>query len=252
VTCRPRLIARSTPDPALIERFYRALLGWSPVAPDAHGRPGRTYGPGEATAVLVEGPRASPWRTFFSTADPDAVIQRALAAGGGVLASELIAGAQEISDRSGDVFGILAGSGRDPAEPREMGLGAAELASLEPRAAAAFLADVLAAPTHAVVGDPYDLQLLLDEGELVTSVFKRIMFDLPTWVPYIRVRDVRVVTARATELGARAVIPPAPTPTGAQAIITDPDDVVIGLQEFPYGAEDLRRLVDPDRAATTG
>jgi predicted enzyme related to lactoylglutathione lyase len=243
VSCRPRIIARSTPDPALIERFYRALLGWSPVAADAYGAPDRTYGPGEATAVLVDGPSASPWRTFFSTPDPAAVTRRALAAGGAVVPSALIAGAHEVTDRSGDVFGILAGAGRDPAEPREMGLGAAELASLEPQSAAAFLADVLGAPAHTVPEDPYDLQLVLDDGELVTSVFRRIMFDLPTWVPYIRVRDVRVVTARATELGARAVIPPAPTPTGAQAVITDPDDVVIGLQEFPYGAEDLRRLV---------
>jgi predicted enzyme related to lactoylglutathione lyase len=245
VSCRPHLIARSTPDPARIERFYHALLGWTPVA-------GGTFGPGQPTALLVEGPRASPWRTFFSTPDPDAVVRRAVAAGGTVVASELIPDAQEIADLAGDVFGVMEGAGVDPPVPCEMGLGAAELASVEPRAAAAFLADVLAAPSHAVAGDQYDLQLLLDAGELVTSVFRRIMFDLPTWVPYIRVRDVRVVTARATELGARAVIPPAPTPTGAQAIITDPDEVVIGLQEFPHDADGLRRLVDPDRAATAG
>jgi hypothetical protein len=60
------------------------------------------------------------------------------------------------------------------------------------------------------------------------------------------------MTARATELGARTVLPPLETPTGAQALITDPDGVVLGLMEFPHDADGLRRLVDPDPLPTVG
>jgi predicted enzyme related to lactoylglutathione lyase len=69
------------------------------------------------------------------------------------------------------------------------------------------------------------------------------------WFPYVKVRDIKLYTQRAKDLGAQVLLEPTPTPRDTRypengrdaeymSVIKDPTGAIIGLHQPSYGFDD--------------
>ncbi len=85
----------TTDDPASCKKFYAALLGWQYVDTTVLGRPYSVARLGTKSIGGIHAPswrapaRLADWLSYMSVADVDASVNKAKAAGGGVLAGPL-------------------------------------------------------------------------------------------------------------------------------------------------------------------
>ncbi len=247
----PSWFELGTTDPSAAVRFYGELLGWHAVntpLPDGSVytifvQDGCEVGAcfGLMPEQLAQGVRPH-WGVYFRVEDVDAVVARALAAGGGVIVEPFDVMQHlrmaVLTDPAGAVFSL--------AQPREHpGVGLfggrhsvtwVELATPDVAAVEPFYAGLLGwscsdhpgAPTvyrkYAIDGVDYGglLQMTPEWGEIP-----------PHWAIYLRVDDVDAILARAVELGGSICVPAFDAPgVGRIGMFGDPTGAMAYVISF--------------------
>lgn len=231
------------------QKFYQGLFGWS-----FRGAGGYLIAYNEERPVAgmfqkarPEGRPARPrWFGYISTKDVTRARERVLKMGGRVLAPPQKfpdRGEQAVfADPEGAVFGAIKSSAGDPedslAEPGDWIW--IQLLSRDAQKAAEFY--------RAVAG--YEVMLntqsnrisdyvLASEGfarGTVRTIPEKNTDVQPTWLPFVRVKEIGVAVAKARELGGSVSVEPKPEVLeGKVAVVVDPTGAAVGLLEWSSG-----------------
>jgi len=210
--------------------FYSGLFGWHPTTlPDSGGY---TMFHQDGRAVAAAGPNQDgwtpQWSTYIATDDANGTAARIAAAGGSMLMEPFDvfdAGRMAFaSDTQGSVFGIWQAREHIGAqlvnEPSAYAW--AELLTTDIVASQSFYTAVFGWVPHEVGDDPgflYRMQLV---GDMPVGGIFQVDGMPPGWAAYFAVEDADATAARAEELGAAVLRPPADTPYGRMAVLADP------------------------------
>lgn len=252
-----------THDAEAAREFYGDLFGWSfESSSDAGGRywdvkrEGRTIA--SMLAVSRDEVEAPLWLVSVSVADVDAAASRARDLGAAITTepSELPERGRYavIEDPAGAFLVLLRSAAGDPPDGVEVGSGAwlwTELWSADATAAVSFyerlfgyrsepvasrLEDVSdGAYVESVAGEEAPAVFFaMYSGETLRAGIHQLPGDAKSyWLPYVAVRDVSGVAARAVDLGGTVFLPPEAVRNGEAAILIDPSGAPFGIQEWP-------------------
>lgn len=235
----PSWVDLSTPDLAAGVRFYSDLFGWD--AQDMGEEAGHytivsKAGKQVAAIMAAQDPGPPHWTTYVNVDDADAVVKNAESAGGTIIVAPMdvmTAGRMAIfADTTGAVIGVW--------QPRDH-LGAqvvnepgtftwSELATSDLAKSKAFYAEVLGWGFGG--SDEYaEAQV---SGRTIGGVMPRppqLPAEVPDhWLVYFGATDVDADVAKATGLGATAVVEPTDIPgTGRFAVLVDPQGAAFAL-----------------------
>ena len=228
--------------------FYQEVFGWkfesAGAGKDAYtlvradGRPiaGIVHFAKPADAV-----RSARWLALMSVADVARTAEQATASGGKVIAApRVIPGRGEVAvlaDPEGALFGVIRAASGDPADtfPSENAWLWRELWAKDAAKMAEFYRP-LGAYTVAKQEGPGDRP----ELHLVAGGFPRAgvleidRSDVPsTWLPYVRVKDLRQTVSAVERAGGRIIVPPSPEiRNGMVAVFLDPLGAAIAAAEW--------------------
>jgi uncharacterized protein len=241
----------TTDDPAASKKFYAALLGWEYVDTTVLGRPYTVARIGKTAVGGIHAPRPDSsgktpahWLSYISVADVDASVDKAKAAGGGVLAGPIDVGsvgrAAVLRDSQGAPFGLVRLSAGDPPEPAAPIAGTFFWNEYLTRDLDGALAFYNALVPHEVTvskseGASY---AVLKHGQSRAGVFRVPDSEKdvpPNWLPYVFVTDPAGLAARVEGLGGRVLLAPrTEIRNGSLAVVADPTGAVVALQKYPY------------------
>jgi predicted enzyme related to lactoylglutathione lyase len=236
----PSWVDLSTPDPAASKRFYGALFGWE--AEDASGSVEETGGyamfklRGLTVAgigpIMGEG-QPTVWSTYISTDDADAVVARAIAAGGSA-----VVGPMEVMDAGRMAFVAHEAGGTVGVWEPARTIGAQlvnepgaftwnELHARDLKGASAFYTAVFGwvANEQDYDGGSYTMFNVGDAPVAGMGGFPPGTPDEvpPSWLTYFAVADCDATVATARELGASVAMEPMDAPgIGRMAALADP------------------------------
>jgi uncharacterized protein len=230
--------------------FYASLLGWEYSDTTVLGKNYTVARLGKQPVAGMRGPdpelgkTASHWLSYMSTADVDAAVTKAKAAGAKVLAGPVDVGtlgrAAVLADPQGAPFGLVRLNAGDPPDPAQ------------PLANAFFWNEYLTHDLDATLAFynglfPYEMATTKSEGAsyvvLKNDKARAGVFHLPdtrkdvppNWLPYVLVADPTALAARVAGLGGRVLLEPDPKHrNGSLAIVADPAGAVVALQKFPF------------------
>ncbi len=252
-----------THDAEAAQEFYGNLFGWSfESSSEAPGRYWDIKHEGRAIASMLAVGRDevdSPlWLVSVSVDDVDGAASRASGLGATITVepSELPNRGRYavVEDLQGAFFVLLRSSSGDPPDGGEVGSGAwlwSELWTTDATAAVSFYEGLLGYQSRTVAArladTPDDASAESVAGEESPVVFYAMyrgdnvragIHQLPSdavsyWLPYVAVRDVSGVAARAAELGGKVLLPPEAVRNGEAAILVDPTGAPFGIQEWP-------------------
>jgi len=240
-----------TDDVLAAQKFYTALFGWK-----FFDYGGYLIGMNDDRPMcgMFQRPRpadqsAKPrWLGFISVASVKRAKAAVTTAGGRVLAPPQKMpkrGEQALfADAEGALFGVVKSNSGDPedflAEPGDWIW--SQLLSRDARKAAEFYRNV----------GGYTIQENTKPGKLSDYVFTSEGYARatvstirtadekvrPTWLLFVRVRNVSESVAKAKQLGGHGLIEPKPELLeGKVAVVADPAGAAIGLLEWPQGVE---------------
>jgi len=240
-----------TDDVLAAQKFYAALFGWK-----FYDYGNYLIGMHDERPLcgMFQRPRpkdrvAEPrWFGYISVANVERARQAVTKAGGRVLAEpKKLAkrGEQAVfADSEGAIFGVVKSSSGDPedflAEVNDWIW--IQLLSRDARKAAEFYREV---GGYTIIENTTSNKLsdyvLTSEGYARATV-RTIRTDdgkvLPTWLPFVRVRNVSESVVKAKQLGGKGLIEPKPELfDGKVALIADPTGAAIGILEWPEGLE---------------
>jgi len=243
--------------------FYASLFGWG--FQESEEAPGRYWditredqAIGGVFAADADELDAPLWLVSLSVPDVDGFASRA----GGLGASVTVPPADlpnrgryaVLEDPQGAFFVVLRSTAGDPRDTQDRDPGEwlwSELWTTDARGAVDFYEGLLgyrsegiAARLEEVEEDEYgeamaegDLPVVffaLYAGEKVRAGIHQLPAEGPPhWLPYVAVRDVAEAVARAVELGAEVLLPPAAVNNGEAAILADPTGAPFGVQQWP-------------------
>jgi len=230
------------------KRFYGEVFGWqyetNGTGKDAYtliradGRPIAGIVP---YAKPADADRSARWLAFMSVPDPDRAADQAAASGGMVLVPpKKIAGRGAVAvlqDREGAVFGVIHATGGDPPDvlPSYNTWLWIELWAKESSLMADFYRPIGAYTIERQedIGDRPEIRLVAG-GFPRAAVLELERKDLPsTWLPYVRVKDLRQTLARIERAGGRVVVPPSPTVrNGKVAVFLDPLGAALAVAQW--------------------
>lgn len=204
-----------------------AFYSWLRGAKQAGGSP-------DSVRVIHDGPTeiTDSWVAVFSVTDPDRAVRRIESAFPG---TTVVHGEDTVyvQDEGGVWSGLrLRPPDEDWSNTVEPSTGC-ELAAGKSSRSVQFVARLLELDAIPIPFGPFQFQILHDNGRPVVGVI-----DLgphsrsavqPHWLPYFRIEDVDLQTARAVESGSRVVVPPSNAPRNRYAVLVDPFGVVFGL-----------------------
>jgi uncharacterized protein len=238
-----------TDNVAATRTFYAKLFGWKFRD---YGNYSVGFNDQRPLCGMFQRPRptdrvAEPrWFGYISVPKVDRAKQVVLKAGGRVLAEPKKMpkrGEQAVfADPEGAVFGVIRSSGGDPegflADPGDWIW--IQLLSRDARKAAEFYRAVAG---YEVVenAEPNRVSdyVLTSEGyarATVRNIPKANTQVQPTWLPFVRVRNVLESVALAKQLGGQVRIEPKPELLGGKAaVVADPTGAVVGLLEWSEG-----------------
>jgi predicted enzyme related to lactoylglutathione lyase len=235
---RPCWVDLFTSDPGRSAAFYSAVLGWE-VTELGEELGGYTFARagGEVVAGLMRntGDSGSPdtWSTYLATADVEATVARATAAGATVLAPPMPLGTlgstAVVVDPAGAVVGLWEAR-EHPGFTRYGEPGSVvwdEVHSKSFGASRDFYAAVFGW-RYAVTGDSDDFRYLTAEvdGEEVAGIMDSARFlpdEVPShWAVYFGVDDADAAERTAVEHGATVLMSAEDTPFGRIADLLDP------------------------------
>ncbi|MDQ6784531.1 MAG: VOC family protein [Actinomycetota bacterium] len=239
----PSWVDLSSPDPSAASAFYAALFGWEcPEGPPETG--GYRVCTLRGRSVAGIGPQMNPgppvWSTYVNTADVDAAANRAIEAGGQVLAPPfdvMDAGRMAIvADPTGAVIGVWQpGTHRGAQVANEPGAwGWSELVATDLDASEAFLTRVFGwgAERNPPEGPTQYLEWKVD-GRSVSGAMPKPP-SMPASVPaywglYFLVDDTDATAAKITELGGTLMMPPTDIEPGRFALCVDPTGAMFSV-----------------------
>ena len=252
-----------THDAEAAQEFYGDLFGWSfESSIEAPGRYWDIKRDGRVIASMLAVGRDevdSPlWLVSVSVADVDGAASRAgdLGATITVEPSELPNRGRYavVEDLQGAFLVLLRSSSGDPPDGGEVAAGAwlwSELWTTDAAAAVSFYEGLLgyrsegvAARFEDVPDDEYGEGVADGQSPVIFFAMYRDdklragIHQLPSdavsyWLPYVAVRDVSGMAARAAELGGKVLLPPEAVRNGEAAILVDPTGAPFGIQEWP-------------------
>lgn len=237
----PCWVEHGSADPKAAQSFYGELFGWQAETdprPEAGGYTVMRLGEDPVAAIT---PLAAPgqptvWTVSIATADTDATVAAASAAGAQTLLAPTdvfdLGRFAVLADPAGAVLAVWqARTFRGTAVYDEPGaLGWIELATRDVPGALTFYPELFGwsvSPGESYTQwglDGRDFGGVLDMGEQFPA-------DLsPYWMPYFCVADVDLSAERAVALGADATLPPTDVPDGPRlAVLRDPLGAAFGL-----------------------
>ena len=240
-----------TDDVLAAQKFYTALFGWA-----FYDYGGYLVGMNDDRPLcgMFQRPRpkdreAVPrWFGYLSVGSVERAQRAVTKAGGRVLAPPRKMpkrGEQAVfADPEGAAFGVVKSSSGDPedflASPGDWIW--IQLLSRDARKAAEFYREV---GGYTIIENTTSNKLsdyvLTSEGYARATV-RTIRTDdgkvLPTWLPFVRVRNVSESVVKAKQLGGKGLIEPKPELfDGKVALIADPTGAAIGILEWPEGLE---------------
>jgi len=230
------------------KRFYGEVFGWQyenyGTGKDAYilirvdGRPIAGIVPYAKTA---DADRSARWLAFMSVPDVDRTAEQAAASGGKVLVPPknlAVRGAVAVlQDREGAIFGVIHATGGDPPDvlPSYNTWLWIELWAKDRSAMANFYRPIGAYTIEPQedAGDRPEIRLVAG-GYPRAAVLELERKDLPsTWLPYIRVEDLRQTLARIEQAGGIVVVPPSPTVRdGKVAVFLDPLGAALAVVQW--------------------
>jgi predicted enzyme related to lactoylglutathione lyase len=234
--------------------FYREVFGWkyesTGAGKDAYtlvradGRPiaGIVHFAKPADAV-----RSGRWLAFMSVPDVARAASRTNDAGGKVIvAPRVIPGRGEVAvlaDPEGALFGVIRSAAGDPTDtfPAENAWLWLELWSKDTSRMADFYVPIgdYTVSRQEAAGDMTELYLVAG-GYPRAAVLELKRTDLPsTWLPYVRVMDLKQTLANVTRAGGRVVVEPAPNiRNGKVAVFVDPLGAAVAVVEWKDESEE--------------
>ncbi len=234
----PSWVDLMSSDPQDARRFYGALFGWDfEIGPEETGHYTLCRVRGHNVAGLggEPAPEGIPtaWTTYLATEDVDAAVQRVTDAGGSIVMAPMDVmdqGRMAIAtDPTGAVFGMWqAGAHVGASLVNEPGaIVWNELATRDLAAAQAFYTAVFGHGWEVSSGEggpPYTTFAV--EGRMAGGALE-MTGDWPAetpphWTPYFAVADTDAVASSAQRLGGGLAAPPADSPYGRMAALSDP------------------------------
>ncbi len=242
-----------TDDVVAAWKFYAGVFGWT-----FRDLGGYVVGANDERPLCgmfqrprpADRPEAQPrWFAYLSVSNVEKAQRAVTKAGGRVLAAPKKfprRGEQAIfADPEGALFGVVRSSAGDPEDflPEPGDWVWIQLLSRDARQAAGFYRKVAG---YEIVENTTTNRLsdfvLTSEGyarATVRTIPARQEKVRPTWLPFVRVKNVGETLARAKELGGKVLIEPTPEALqGKVAVIADPTGAAIGVLEW---SEELRK-----------
>lgn len=241
-TNRPVWMDLGTRNMDASKRFYSELFGWTTFQEPNPDFGGYTVYQLDGKAVggvmdLGDNPAPNSWLAYVGVSDARATVEAAEAAGGEVIVEPMDVATHGtmavIRDSVGAVIGLW-----QPGDMPGWGVyeapGAAcwtELHTDDTEAAKRFYGEVFGwdAATTAMEGGDYTT--FSHDGDADFAGLAGLMGSpVPHWLVYIATDDCDATVARATELGATAMVPPTDIPTiGRFAVLMDNEKAVFAL-----------------------
>jgi predicted enzyme related to lactoylglutathione lyase len=237
-----------TPDVAASQKFYGGLFGWTfrTIKSDGFDYSIAMFGPRPIAGFLrPENWRgrtaAAEWVQFFSVADVDAALERVTASGGTV-----IGGPENVpqrgrmalaEDTEGAPFGVLRSTSGDPddtIDPPHNNFMWNELWTNDMGAAARFYDAVIGLESEVRPRQDGDYLLFSSYGRRRAGGFRIPQANIePTWLPTVRVSDIKATVAKARQLGGEIVLEPRwDVVDGRVAIIADPQGAAVTVRQW--------------------
>jgi predicted enzyme related to lactoylglutathione lyase len=224
--------------------FYEKLFGWNTeMMAMGGGDPYPVIHNGEdGIAGYATAPSGAPtqWLSYLSVGDVDSSYKAALAAGARSVMAPTDYGsagrAATLADPTGGVFALWKGAQGDPDEKPQAPVGHFfwnELATSDDQKALAFYEKVFDF-RHDTMPMPEGTYYVLKRGEHgIAGLYQPKTVGQPTmWTPYVKVADADAISARATELGAKVVVPPSDIPNvGRFSFFTDPLGATLAIMK---------------------
>ena len=229
-------------DIAAARAFYEKLFGWNTETMAMPG--GASYAMIHNGASPIGGyasarpGAATQWMSYLSVPDVDSAYKAAVAAGAkSVVAPMDYASAGRmatVADPTGGVFSLWRGAQGDPDEVEQTPVGGwiwNELTTQDEKTAIAFYEKAFGFDHDAMEMPDGAYYVLKHGGKGRAGVMKAPDPSVPTmWTPYVCVDDADAQAARARELGATLVVPPADIPgVGRFAVFVDPQGAGLAI-----------------------
>jgi predicted enzyme related to lactoylglutathione lyase len=238
-----------TDDVAAAKNFYGRLFGWTFAENGNYliaSHDDRPLCGMQQQAKPADRPARPRWFAYISVSNVEKAARTVTKAGGRVLAPAHKypkRGEQAIcADPEGAVFGVLKSSSGDQKDflPDPGDWIWIQFMSRDGDKAAEFYRAV---GGYEVIANTKSNRLsdyiLSSEGyarATIRTIPKERAEVLPTWLPFVRVKNVSESVARAAELGGKALLEPKPELLdGKVAVIADPTGAAIGLLEWSDG-----------------
>ncbi len=245
-------------DTARAAKFYGAIFGWEvegPPQPEFGGYQNFTRN-GRRVAGLCpqmpDAPVADVWTPYLHTADAEATMRSAEAAGAAVMVAPMpiadLGSMMVLADPAGAVIGFWQpGTHTGFTQWGEHGTPYwFECQSKDYERSVAFYRDVIGARPEEIGtgGDPDSVgpdrysQVFVGDSSYSGIMDAATFFpaEVPSfWQVYVTVDDVAATVAQADELGAEIVMPGEVTPYGTLAVLRDPMGALICLGQPPSG-----------------
>jgi len=222
--------------------FYTGLFGWEAEegGPDTGGyvmfrKDGKNVA--GAMEIMMEG-QPPAWMTYIAVADADDTVDRARKAGATVFVEPMdvtdVGRMAVFADPTGAAIGLWqprAHIGADLAnEPGSFCWN--ELQTRDTGAAKAFYAEVFGWGEHTMAGEMTYTEWRLGDKTIggMMDMPKEVPPEMPAyWLVYFAVADCDASTAKATELGGAALVPPTDIEPGRFSVLMDPTGATFAL-----------------------
>ena len=238
-----------TEDPAVAERFYEGLFGWSFQKTTGGGR--HAYSVARSGNVWVagivavdppeDGTTLSRWLPYLSVDDVDRAVETTESTGGTVVAAARnvpLGRVAAIVDREGAVIGLARS---DIGDPDDSTTAAApgrviwnELLTNDVAAAALFYRRVVGFDARTIERRGGEYTLLGHNGNDRVGLLSNPIPDwTPIWLTYFGVKDAAAAAERAEALGGQILVPVSPeVREGTMAVVADPTGALLVLENW--------------------
>jgi predicted enzyme related to lactoylglutathione lyase len=233
--------------------FYREVFGWQY---STHGSGNDAYTlvrvNGRPIAGIIhyakpaEAARSARWLPLMSVPDAARATQQAAASGGKILVpAKTLPGRGEmavLADPEGAPFGVIHAAGGDPSDtfPSDNAWFWLELWAKDAAKMAEFYRP-LGAYSVAKQESPGDRpeMYLVAAGFPRAGILEIERADVPsTWLPYVRVKDLKQTVANIERAGGRIMVPPSPEIRGGKvAVFLDPLGAAVAVTEWKDESE---------------
>jgi predicted enzyme related to lactoylglutathione lyase len=236
-----------TDDTSAARKFYAGLFGWrfSGTAEHLIARNGSRPVAGFVHRQRpADRPNAQPrWIPYMSVIDVKASVRTTQSMGGRVVAPATVfpgRGEQAVlADRESALFGVIHSASGDPADAvaREGDWVWLQLLSRDASKAAAFYSKLGAYQITKNTAENRTSDVFLSSGGIARATVRTLRDKhrntAPTWLPFVRVKNIQSSLGKVAKFGGKIVIKPSPDLNqGRIAVVSDPTGAAVGIMEW--------------------